>query len=147
MLSQEYLEKFNSTLGRVKTASGANKFIGFLKPFGYQKHFNRFSKQLMKEQPWLRHAGINPTNVMQHMDDFHAPTSFLKHFTKVGPRTTTQYGATFTRDFMKKHPQQYAEAMRKQRMGQLAKGTLLGAGGLGGGYALLKSRNQEPSYY
>lgn len=143
MLSKEYIAKFEETLEQVKTASGANKFMGFLKPFGKQVHFDRFAKQLYKEQPWLRKANITATDVMQHMDDQRPIRSFIHHFTKVGPGATSSYGKLYAKDFAAKYPKQFAEAQRKLKTENTIKNLALGGAAVGVGGAMLKGKRDE----
>ena len=144
MLSQDYITKFEERLGQLKTASGANRFMGFLKPFGNKGHFDRFSKQLNKEQPWLRKANVSATDVMQHMDDERPIRSFVNHFKKVGPKSTESYGNLYAKDFAKKYPKQFAEAQKKVQTSQTLKHVALGGAGVGIGGALLKG-SKTPS--
>lgn len=146
MLSQDYLDNFEQTLGQVKTAAGANKFIGMFRPFSNKGKFDEFAKQLGKDQPWMRQAGVGATDMLRSIQNSHPFKSLASRISGYNKKGIKSYGDTFKKDFMNKYPDQFEAAQKGLQRNKLLKGTAIGAGGLLAGQHLLKKKQPEQDY-
>jgi len=148
MLSETYVKKFEEKLEYVKTASPANKFIGFLRPFGNMKKYESFAKAMKKQQPWMEHAGVNASNALQNLEDYHPIRSIVQRFGKLNAGNAAKQGKIYAQDFQKMYPEQFAAAQKKLSTGKLFKGVALGsAGTLAGGAYLSSKKSKENNQY
>lgn len=143
MLSQDYLNKFEETLGQVKTAAGANNFIGMLRPFRNQSKFDSFAKQLAKDQPWMSKANLGTTDMLNHIQQNNPIKSIASRLVGYNKTGIKRHGDTFKKSFEANHPKQFEQAQNKLMKSKVLKGAGLGAGGVLAGGALLKG-NSSP---
>ena len=146
MLSQDYLTKFEETLGQVKIAAGGCKFIGMLRPFRNQNKFDSFSKKLAKDQPWMAKANVSATDMLQHIQDKNPVKSIASRLVGYNDKGIKRHGETFKKSFEKANPEQFAAAQKKLQKHRMMKHVGLGAGGAAGGAALLAGNKQPDPY-
>lgn len=147
MLSEAYQKKFSETISQVKTAAGPNSFIGFLRPFRNMSKYESFAKQLMKDQPWMAKAGLTPTDMLRHIQETSPIKSIAARISGYNKKGILRHGNKFRQDFMKAHPEQFAQAEKALHRSKMLTGAGLGAGGALGLGAYLSNKKTPEQYY